>query len=247
MIDKKLKAIKKLRGSSLVSIMIFGFVILVTVSSLVYIFRYNLLSVKSLIQKETITTVEQQYIQQVVDKGSIKIGKKSQGNYDFDNSLESKQPLFSNKNIDAELYHALPSAISSNIIHRLTYKNNLEITKDIIYKSLPKHAMINYNSSIIPINVPYVDSSRMNNSEKFYRLDKNSQIKDNKVGFTGFIKKEYNWLLISVNNQAQVISLRNLNLSRNYKINIGWNLKKGRWQMMMAIYDKDHLYIANYP
>ncbi|MED7787661.1 hypothetical protein [Francisella sp. 19X1-34] len=243
MIGERFSSIKRLRGSSLVSVMIFGFVILVTVSSLTYIFRYNLLSVKSLILQDTVTTVEQQYMQQTVEKGSIKIGKKTLGNYNFENSLESSQPIYSNKDIDASLYHATPSAITSNILHKLTYKNNLDITKDIIYKSLPKHSMINYHSSIIPINVPYVDINRMSNSEKFYRLDKNFQIKDSQVGFTGFIKKESHWLLISVNNQAQVISLKNLDLSRNYKINIGWNLKKGHWQMMMAIYDKDHLYI----
>lgn len=243
MIDNRLKAIEKLKGSSLISIMIFGFVVLVTVSSLVYIFRYNLLSVKSLILQETLTTVEQQYIQQVADKGSIKIGNKSLGSYNFDNTLVSKQPIFSNKDVDASLYHALPSAISSNIIHKLTYKNNLELTKSILYKSLSKHSMIKYNSSIVPIDVPYVDISRMNNSEKFYHLDENSQIKDRSVGFTGFIKKEYNWLLISVNNQAQIINIKNLDLSKNYKINIGWSLKKGHWQMMITIYDKDHLYI----
>jgi hypothetical protein len=241
--NKRLNIIRKITGSSLVSVMIFGFVVLVTVSSLAYIFRYNLLSIKSLILQETVTTVEQQYMQQIVEKGSIKIGKKTLGNYQFENSLENKQPIFSNKDVDASLYRAEPSAITSNIIHKLTYKNNLDITKDIIYKSLPKHSMINYNSSIIPLNVPYIDISRMNNSEKFYRLDKDFQIKDRQVGFTGFIKKEPNWILISVNNKAQVISLRNLDLSRDYKINIGWNLIKGHWQMLMAIYDKDQLYI----
>ncbi|WP_150466779.1 hypothetical protein [Francisella sp. SYW-9] len=243
MIGKRLIRVKKLRGSSLVSVMIFGFVVLVTVSSLAYIFRYNLLSIKSLILQENVTTVDQQYMQQVVKKGSIKIGDKTLGNYSFENKLENRQPIYSNKDIDASLYHAKPAAITSNIVHKLTYKNNLDITKDIIYKSLPKHSMINYHASIIPINVPYVDITRMSNSEKFYRLDKNFQIKDHRVGFTGFIKKESDWLLISVNNQAQVISLRNLDLSHNYKVNIGWNLKKGQWQMLMAIYDKDHLYI----
>ncbi|MED7819878.1 MULTISPECIES: hypothetical protein [unclassified Francisella] len=241
--NNTLSHVVKLKGSSLVSVMIFSFVVLVTISSLAYIFRYNLVSVKSLIRQETIDTVEQQYIQQIVDKGSIKIGKNSLGNYIFENTLKTRQALFSNKDVDSELYHGQPSAISSNIIHKLTYKDKLEVTKDIIYKALPERSMINYNSSIVPINVPYIDISRMDNSEKFYHLDKNSQVKDSEVGFVGFIKKEYDWFLISVNNQAEVIDLKSLDLARNYKIKIGWNLENGRWQMMMALYDKDHLYI----
>ncbi|MDN9002645.1 hypothetical protein [Francisella tularensis] len=47
----KLKKSTKILGSSLVSVMIFSFVVLVTVSSLVYVVRFNLLGIKSLNQQ----------------------------------------------------------------------------------------------------------------------------------------------------------------------------------------------------
>ncbi|APA82339.1 hypothetical protein [Francisella tularensis] len=55
----KLKKSTKILGSSLVSVMIFSFVVLVTVSSLVYVVRFNLLGIKSLNQQEAVITAEQ--------------------------------------------------------------------------------------------------------------------------------------------------------------------------------------------
>ncbi|WKL74307.1 hypothetical protein Q1H02_01300 [Francisella tularensis subsp. mediasiatica] len=49
--NMKLKKSTKILGSSLVSVMIFSFVVLVTVSSLVYVVRFNLLGIKSLNQQ----------------------------------------------------------------------------------------------------------------------------------------------------------------------------------------------------
>ncbi len=240
----KLKKSTKILGSSLVSGMIFSFVVLVTVSSLVYVVRFNLLGIKSLNQQEAVITAEQQYIHNIFAKNSIKLGKNNIGDYDFDNVLKSSLAIFSNTNVDVFLYNAQPTAISNNIIHRLFYKGNLKLTKDIIYKDLPKHSMINYNSEFVPINIPYIDITRMNSSEQFYRLNQEQQISDNQHGFIGVIEKEYDWILISLNNgKTQVISLSGLNIAGDYKINIGWQLSQGRWQLLLAIYDNQHLYI----
>ncbi|WP_043024511.1 hypothetical protein [Francisella tularensis] len=242
--NMKLKKSTKILGSSLVSVMIFSFVVLVTVSSLVYVVRFNLLGIKSLNQQEAVITAEQQYIHNIFAKNSIKLGKNNIGDYDFDNVLKSSLAIFSNTNVDVSLYNAQPTAISNNIIHRLFYKGNLKLTKDIIYKDLPKHSMINYNSEFIPINIPYIDITRMNSSEQFYRLNQEQQISDNQHGFIGVIEKEYDWILISLNDgKTQVISLSGLNIAGDYKINIGWQLSQGRWQLLLAIYDNQHLYI----
>ena len=128
----------KVKGSSLVSAMIFGFVVLVTVSGIVYIVKYNQLSIKSLAAQEAIMTAEQQYIQGIKDKGVIKLGKNRFGNYDFENALQSRQPVFSNKNVDVSLYNAEPAAITSDIIHKLIFRKNLKITKDIIFQKSAK-------------------------------------------------------------------------------------------------------------
>lgn len=241
--EKLVKKITK-KGSSLVTAMIFGFVVLVTVSGIVYIVRYNLLSIKGLAGQEKIITAEQQYIQDVVESGSIRIGENKLGNYEFENILQNSQPIFSNKNVDISLYNAQPSAISSDILHNLIYKKNLKITKNIIYKSLPEHSMIDYGSGFVPINVPYVDISRMNNTEKYYHLNNQNKVSDMERGFIGYIKKEYNWLLISVGKNVQVINLKDLDISGNYKVDIGWHLLKGHWQLLMVIYDKDHISIS---
>ncbi|MDE4946993.1 hypothetical protein NAI56_10175, partial [Francisella tularensis subsp. holarctica] len=84
-----------------------------------------------------------------------------------------------------------------------------------------KHSMINYNSEFVPINIPYIYITRMNSSEQFYRLNQEQQISDNQQGFIGVIEKEYDWILISLNNgKTQVIILSGLNIAGDYKINI---------------------------
>ncbi|MBK2268089.1 hypothetical protein [Francisella philomiragia] len=233
----------KKTGSSLMPAMIFAFVVLVTVSSLTYLVRYNLLSIKSLQSQEIASTVEQQYIQEISQKGVIAIGDTSFGGYHIENTLQDSQPVFSNRNVTINLYDSQPAAISVDIKHKLFYKDELMLNKEILYKKLPYHSMINYDSSLVPINVPYIDVARMNNSQKFYRLNSSEQISDTERGYIGFIKKEYDWLLISVNKNVQIISLKNLDLSENYSLKIGWQLSKGSWQMLLAIYDKQHLYI----
>ncbi|AJI47426.1 putative pilus assembly protein [Francisella philomiragia] len=223
--------------------MIFAFVVLVTVSSLTYLVRYNLLSIKSLQSQEIASTVEQQYIQEISQKGVIAIGDTSFGSYHIENTLQDSQPIFSNRNVTINIYDSQPAAISVDIEHKLFYKDELMLNKEILYKKLPYHSMINYDSSLVPINVPYIDVARMNSLQKFYRLNSNEQISDTERGYIGFIKKEYDWLLISVNKNVQIISLKNLDLSENYSLKVGWQLSKGSWQMLLAIYDKQHLYI----
>ncbi|AJI53872.1 putative pilus assembly protein [Francisella philomiragia] len=223
--------------------MIFAFVVLITVSSLSYLVRYNLLSIKSLQSQEIASTVEQQYIQEISQKCTIATGDISFGSYHIQNTLQSSQPIFSNRNVTINLYDSQPAAISMDIEHKLFYRNKLMLNKEILYKKLPHHSMINYDSSLVPINVPYIDVARMNNSQKFYRLNSSGHISDTERGYIGFLKKEYDWLLISVNKNIQIINLKNLDLSENYSLKIGWQLSEGSWQMLLAIYDKQHLYI----
>ncbi|MBY7734088.1 hypothetical protein [Francisella philomiragia] len=234
---------RKKTGSSLMSAMIFAFVVLITVSSLSYLVRYNLLSVKSLQSQDIVSTVEQQYIQEISQKGTIATGDTSFGSYHIQNTLQSSQPIFSNRNVTINLYDSQPAAISMHIEHKLFYRDKLMLNKEILYKKLPHHSMINYDSSLVPINVPYIDVARMNNSQKFYRLNSSGHISDTERGYIGFLKKEYDWLLISVNKNIQIINLKNLDLSENYSLKIGWQLNQGSWQMLLAIYDKQHLYI----
>ena len=87
--------------------------------------------------------------------------------------------------------------------------------------------MINYDSEFVPIDVPYIDITNMNNTQQFYHLNQEQQISDNQRGFIGVIEKEYDWILVSLNDgKTQVISLSGLNIAEDYKISIGRNLTK---------------------
>lgn len=149
---------KDQQGSALMLAMIFGFVVLVCVSSLTYISCYDLLSAKSLLQSDSAEQIEEQYIKQIDSKKSIALGKHKIGDYEIDNSLVNSQPLFSHKNVSVSLYAGDSTAISDNIIHELSYKSKYKLTKNIIIKYLPKHSMIDYGSAYVPINIPYVDT-----------------------------------------------------------------------------------------
>ena len=186
-----------------------------------------LLGIKSLTQQEAVITAEQQYIQDIFAKGSINIAKITLTIIFFENVLKSNLAIFSNTDVDVSLYNVQPTAISNDIIHRLFYQGNLKLTKDIIYKDLPKHSMINYDSEFVPIDVPYIDITKMNNTQQFYHLNQEQQISDNQSGFIGVIEKEYDWILVSLNDgKTQVISLSGLSIAEDYKISIGWNLTK---------------------
>ncbi|MFT5950764.1 MAG: hypothetical protein ACI9BN_001017 [Francisella sp.] len=238
-----LRESKYQNGSSLMMAMIFGFVVLMCVSSLTYVARYDLLSTKSLVESESSEQIEEQYISQVNSKNTIALGKHKIGGYEIDNSLKQSQPLFSHKNVVAALYGGTPTAISDDIIHELSYKGDHKLTKGIILKHLPKHSMLDYNEAYIPINVPYIDTQRMTNEQQGYHLNKSKEISIQKEGFIGYFEKEKTWLLLVVNDEAKVVNFENLDLDDDYKLKIGWSLVKGDWSMYVAVYDERHLYI----
>jgi hypothetical protein len=223
--------------------MIFAFVLLVTVSSLVYIFRFNLLSIESLLESDITTKIQDQYINEIKSSKKISIGSKKIGDYKFDNELISQEDIFSNKMVDVSLYHAKPTAVNEKILHSVYLKDKLSSKKNLLFNKLPKHSMLNYDSKYVPINVPFVAIGRMSDSERLHRL-KNGDILDKNSGYLGFIEKDYDWLLLSINNNARIISLSSLDIEKgNYKVKIGWDLVKGHWQMLVCIYDDKHIYI----
>ncbi|WP_178948942.1 hypothetical protein [Francisella sp. Scap27] len=233
----------KMSGLSLVSTMIFAFVLLVTVSSLVYIFRFNLLSIESLLDNDSTTKVQEQYINEIKSSKKISIGSKKIGDYKFDNELISQEDIFSNKMVDISLYHAKSTAVNEKILHSVYLKDKLISKSNLLFNKPPKHSMLNYGSKYVPINVPFVAIGRMGDSERLHRL-KNGDILDKNSGYLGFIEKDYDWLLLSVNNHTKLINLSNLDIEKgSYKVKIGWNLVKGHWQMLMSIYDNKNIYI----
>ena len=223
--------------------MIFGFVVLMCVSSLTYITKYDLLSAKSLVESESAEQIEEQYIRQVNSKNTIALGKHKIGDYDIDNSLEQLQPLFSYKNVAVALYGGTPVAMSDEISHKLSYKGNHKLTKNIILKQLPKHSMLDYNEAYVPINIPYIDTERMTEQQQSHHLNKAKKTNMQKYGYVGYFEKEKTWLLLVTNNKAKVINLENLGLDDKYRLKIGWSLIKGDWSMYVAVYDEKHLYI----
>ena len=223
--------------------MIFGFVVLVCISSLTYVTKYDLLSAKSLVESDSAEQIEEQYIRQVNSKNTISLGKHKIGDYEIDNSLVQSQSLFSHKNVTVALYSGVPSAISDEVLHSLSYKGEHKLTKDIILKQLPQHSMVDYSEAYVPINVPYIDTERMTNEQQNYHLNEAKGINVQEHGFVGYFEKEKTWLLLVVNDKAKIVNFQNLDLDDKYKLKIGWSLVKGVWSMFVVIYDEKHLYI----
>lgn len=233
----------KILGLSLVSTMIFAFILLITVSSLVYVFRYNLLSINSMLESDKTTKVQEQYINKIKSSKKIPIGIETLGDYRFDNQLISKENIFSNKNIDISLYHAKPVAANEKIYHSVYFDGKLTSKKSFLFNKLTKHSMFNYDSEFLPINVPFVAPERMNDDQRLYHF-KNDKILDKQAGYIGFLEKNFSWLLLSINDKVRTIRLNALDIDKgNYNVKIGWNLYQGRWQILMSIYDDSHIYI----
>lgn len=234
----------KIKGSSLSSMLILGFVVLVTASTISYTSRKNITSINSLLSKQNTNRVNQIIIKRTsetlpeIDYNHV--GEKMFGDYKSVNTVTSIDPLFAINNINSLLYDTEPLYVSSTISHKLYYGDVLKDSKNLVLNRLPKNSMINYNGDNIPINIPYISTKRMSQSQKDYHLSE-SNILDSERGFIGYIQKSSDSFTINIGNTVDTILTSSLNLSNDYKIKIGWNLENGHWAILITLYDSTNI------
>lgn len=236
----------KLKGSSLTSVLIFGFAVLATASAISYVTKTDLTSIKSLISKDNTDRINQLIIKrnsQMSSETELQIdqdhlGEKIFGDYKSINTIIKTSPSFYLNNTNIELYHAEPLYITYNISHKLLYKDTVKQTSNLVLNKLPKHSMIAYQDNLIPINVPYISTGRMNPEQKSYHLNNSSIIIDSQRGYVGYIDKSDKLLRFSIGENTEELDISSLKLDKDYSLKLGWNLENGHWILLIAVYDK---------
>ena len=57
------------------------------------------------------------------------------------------------------------------ISHKVLYKDTVKQTSNLVLNQLPKHFVIAYyQDNLIPINVPYISTGRIDSIQKSYHL-----------------------------------------------------------------------------
>lgn len=237
----------KIKGSSLSSMLIIGFAVLATASTVTYIAKKDTLAISSLLSKGKADRINQIITQKNNQTGSIPnidynhLGEKVFGDYKSINTVTSVDHLFANNNTNSLLYDTEPLYVSSTISHKLYYGDILKDSKNLILNQLPENSMISYsNNSNIPINIPYISTKRMSQNQKDYHLNEGN-ILDSQKGFVGYIQKFSDSFTINIGSTIDTISTSSLNLNNDYKIKIGWNLENGNWNILITAYDSTNI------
>ncbi|QIV95042.1 hypothetical protein [Allofrancisella frigidaquae] len=242
---------KKLKGSSLLTTLIFAFVLMVIISALAYNFRISALAVNTLVSKEENINVEEGYIDDIFVTHDVantldESIDESAGSFRFLTTHNSTIPGFSFENINAELYQADPYLLSSNLTYQFFYNNVVQSTTNLIFNSLIGDIMIQYSDNIYPLNVPYVNSDSIKDSLVInYKLDNGGKIVSNKRAYIGYIEKNSNKLDIKASGTDSSVTIPTDLAISDYKFSVGWDLKSGNWNIYLAVYDSDKTYTSS--
>ena len=242
---KRLKA--KVSGSALLMALIFSFVIMVMLSSLLYTFKMGLLTTKSIIKNNNERVLGETYISKVKD--DINFTKSSEfeiGDSKFQIIVNKGNisPFFPN-NTNAELFQSQQYDSYDVIYKAFNLGTHVDLTERIIYNALAANSYQSFDDDFIPINVPMINLDAMTDyQERIYRLKSDGTIDDAPKGFIGFIQKQNRQLNIFTKNAKIGVAILD-KMATDYKVKVGWNLEKGKWRLYLLLYDTDKLFTTD--
>lgn len=236
--------IRLAKGSALLATVLFAFVMMLIISAIAYNFRMNSLTIKAVSLREDESSVSDGYLRDLFLSVDVTQHIENQsGSYKFVSESESIDPQFYHNGTNAELYRAEPYLASNVIGYQFFYNGTPGSTKEIIFNSLSNVNVIQNNSTIYTLDVPYVHIPSMTTAEKTYKLS-NDLVLDHELGNVGCIEKQTGTITISANKSTISVTMPT-DLSSEYKIARGWNLLNGRWVLFLAVYDDTHLYTSS--
>ena len=160
----------KIRGSLLPIVLIFSFVILVTVSAFAYNFRTDLTTIRLLLQEDEYAQANDANINELPDS-DYTIGTQKIGDYTFVNTIISITPSFYGSKTNARLYNAQAHVLNYQIKHEVYHKSNKVSTEIVSINKLPKDSLLQYSGDAIPLNIPYVNTKAFSDDQKIQMLD----------------------------------------------------------------------------
>ena len=237
---------KTIKGSALLTSLIFAFVLMVIISSLAYNFQISKSSIDSLVDDRVNTSVDNGYLEDLFVSASVdQTVDNTVGDFRFLTTVNSITPAFYPKNTNVALYQAEPYIMSHNLTHSFINDGVTEYVKNIIFNSLPNDTMTQYSPDIYPINVPFVNIDGMSGDLATDKLSSGSSILDSERGFIGTISKNGSNLDIIASGTSKTVGVPGDLSLADYKFNIGWNLKDGLWSVFLAAYDTSKVYTSS--
>ncbi|QLE79768.1 hypothetical protein FLM55_08485 [Francisella sp. Scap27] len=241
----------KIKGSALPMVIILSFVILVFMSAMAYNFKMDLESIRVSLNYENLESLNQDNIDGIGDEidnlpdSDYTIGIHEVDGYVFHNVLVSSEPSLYKTNSDASLYNAQPHVINFIVNHRVIKDDKVYKEEQISINKLPlSNTKISYDDNIVELNIPYIKTSGLTESQQQLMLA-DGKILGSREGNIGYLEKEEGKLSLVIGDTSQSINVEKLGLSSDYEVSVGWNLVDGKWQVLLALYDKDHLYISS--
>ncbi|MFV9924607.1 MAG: hypothetical protein AB8U93_02545 [Francisella endosymbiont of Hyalomma scupense] len=92
-----------------------------------------------------------------------------------------------------------------------------------------------YQDNLIPINVPYISTGRMDSIQKSYHQVITDRITDSQRVCIGYVDKSFR---ISFGENTEIVNISSLKLDKEYTLKLGWNSENGHWILLIAVYDK---------
>ena len=242
---KRLKA--KVSGLALLMALVFSFVIIVMLTSLLYTFKMRLLTTKSIIKNNNEKVLGETYISKVKD--DINFTKSSEfeigdSKFQIIVNKDNISPFFPN-NTNAELFQSQQYDSHDVIYKAFNLGTHVDLTERIIYNALAANSYQSFDDDFIPINVPMINLDAMTDyQERIYRLKSDGTIDDAPKGFIGFIQKQNRQLNIFTKNAKIGVPILD-KMATDYKVKVGWNLEKGKWRLYLLLYDTDKLFTTD--
>lgn len=243
--------IHKVKGVSLLTALIFAFVLMVILSALAYNYRVSSLAIDTLTDDMENINLDEGYLDIVLNNPDIfdQTVDDTVGDSRFVTTSNSITPAFYHKNAPASLYYGEPLALSYNMSHQYFNNGALDYVKSFIMNELVNDTFTQYDQDIIPLNVPSVNARGMTGDLAAYKLSSGSSlVEDLEMGYIGYILQSSDILNIHANGTSSSVTVpSDLSLARNrmYKFSVGWNLVGGSWHIFLAAYDASKTYTSS--
>ena len=237
---------KKAKGSSLLTALIFSFVLMVIISAIAYNFRISSLSVGSLINEEKNMNIDDGYINNLASSGSLISSRDETINdFRFETIVNSITPKFYTNNTNSQLYQAEPFLLSYDITHNF-YNNGInQYQSDIIFNTLANSIYTQYDPDIYPINIPYINTAAIV-PDSSYNLGSGSTVAQ--YGYVGYIQRNTSSLDINASGTSTTVNISGVkfsDFSSDYKFSVGWDLRAGFLNIFLAIYDDNEVFTSS--
>lgn len=237
---------KNIKGSALLTVLIFAFVVMIIVSSLAYTYRAGVLSVNSLNAKHINNNIDEGYIRNDLLQKDLSVAHDDTvGSTRLITIPTRVMSVFDEKHNNAELYQATSYFLSYELEHEFLYDGVSQSIKDIIVNKPDNNIYTQYENDTLPLNVPFVNIQAMTGALGSYKLSSSNNIEDTENGYVGYISKSGNTLNINAIGTRFSVTVPNNLSTVDYKFIVGWSLVNGRWNMYLSAYDDNHIHTAS--